>query len=97
MTPRIFISYRTSDGADKATALARELNAVFGQAQVFLDKEDLTAGQPWRDATPTSNAVSKFAAKPSVGFIGVTFLANVSVTRSPATRQPTPIAVATIA
>ena len=50
MTPRIFISYRTSDGADKATALARELNAVFGQAQVFLDKEDLTAGQPWRDA-----------------------------------------------
>ncbi len=50
MTPRIFISYRTSDGADKATALARELNAVFGQAQVFLDKEDLTAGQRWRDA-----------------------------------------------
>ena len=48
--PRIFISYRTSDGADKATALARELNAVFGEEQVFLDKEDLTAGQPWRDA-----------------------------------------------
>jgi hypothetical protein len=47
---RIFISYRTSDGADKATALARELNAVFGQEQVFLDKEDLTAGQPWREA-----------------------------------------------
>jgi TIR domain len=50
MPPRIFISYRTSDGADKATALARELNAVFGEAQVFLDKEDLTAGQRWRDA-----------------------------------------------
>jgi TIR domain len=50
MTPRIFISYRTSDGADKATALARELNAVFGEHQVFLDKEDLTAGKPWRDA-----------------------------------------------
>ncbi len=50
MPPRIFISYRTSDGADKATALARELNAAFGEQQVFLDKEDLTAGQRWRDA-----------------------------------------------
>lgn len=50
MTPRIFISYRSSDGADKATALARELNAVFGEEQVFLDKEDLTAGRRWRDA-----------------------------------------------
>jgi TIR domain len=47
---RIFISYRTSDGMDKATALARDLNAVFGEAQVFLDKEDLPAGQPWREA-----------------------------------------------
>jgi hypothetical protein len=46
----IFISYRTADGVDKATALARELNAVFGHAQVFLDKEDLPAGLPWRDA-----------------------------------------------
>jgi hypothetical protein len=46
----IFISYRSSDGVDKATALARELNAVFGEAQVFLDKEDLSAGQPWREA-----------------------------------------------
>lgn len=49
-TPRVFISYRTSDGVDKATALARELNAVFGEAQVFLDKEDLPAGQLWREA-----------------------------------------------
>lgn len=48
--PRIFISYRTADGVDKATALARELNAVFGADQVFLDKEDLPAGQPWREA-----------------------------------------------
>jgi hypothetical protein len=47
---RIFISYRTSDGVDKATALARELDAVFGAAQVFLDKEDLPAGLPWREA-----------------------------------------------
>lgn len=48
--PRLFISYRTSDGVDKATALARELNAVFGEAAVFIDKEDLPAGQPWREA-----------------------------------------------
>jgi len=47
---RIFISYRTSDGADKATTLARDLGEVFGDAQVFLDKEDLPAGRPWRAA-----------------------------------------------
>jgi hypothetical protein len=50
MTSRVFVSYRTSDGADKATALARELNVVFGDEQVFLDKEDLPAGRPWREA-----------------------------------------------
>ena len=49
-TARIFVSYRTADGVDKATALARDLNAVFGREQVFLDKEDLPAGLPWRDA-----------------------------------------------
>ena len=50
MIARIFISYRTSDGADKATALARELGEVFGDAQVFLDKDDLPAGKLWREA-----------------------------------------------
>jgi TIR domain len=50
VTSRVFISYRTSDGVDKATALARELNAAFGEEQVFLDKEDLAAGAPWREA-----------------------------------------------
>jgi TIR domain len=30
--------------------LARELNAAFGEDQVFLDKEDLTGGARWRDA-----------------------------------------------
>ncbi|MBV9891108.1 MAG: toll/interleukin-1 receptor domain-containing protein, partial [Rhizobacter sp.] len=49
MTARVFISYRSSDGADKATALARDLDALFGQAQVFLDKDDLPAGCRWRD------------------------------------------------
>ena len=47
---RIFISYRTSDGKDKATSLARDLGQVFGDVQVFLDKEDLPAGRPWREA-----------------------------------------------
>jgi hypothetical protein len=49
MTARVFISYRTSDGADKATALARDLDAMFGQEQIFLDKDDLPAGSRWRD------------------------------------------------
>jgi len=49
MTARIFISYRTSDGKDKATALARDLGARFGDEQVFLDKDDLRGGSAWRD------------------------------------------------
>jgi len=50
MSARVFISYRSSDGADKATALARDLDALFGNEQVFLDKEDLPVGARWRDA-----------------------------------------------
>ncbi|MGZ5203695.1 MAG: toll/interleukin-1 receptor domain-containing protein [Caldimonas sp.] len=49
MTARVFISYRSSDGADKATALARDLDALFGDDQIFLDKEDLAPGSRWRD------------------------------------------------
>ena len=49
MTSRVFISYRSSDGADKATALARDLDAMFGDDQIFLDKEDLAPGTRWRD------------------------------------------------
>ena len=49
MAARIFISYRSCDGKDKATALARDLGAVFGDAQVFLDKDDLRGGSRWRD------------------------------------------------
>ena len=44
---RIFISYRTADGADKATALARDLGREFGDDQVFLDKDDLRGGSHW--------------------------------------------------
>jgi hypothetical protein len=49
MSARVFISYRSSDGADKATALSRDLDALFGQEQIFLDKQDLPAGSRWRD------------------------------------------------
>ena len=49
MTSRVFISYRSSDGADKATALARDLDSMFGDDQIFLDKEDLAPGSRWRD------------------------------------------------
>lgn len=49
MAARIFISYRTADGVDKATALARELGQRFGDDQVFLDKDDLRGGSSWRD------------------------------------------------
>lgn len=48
MDERIFISYRTADGVDKATALARDLGQVFGDAAVFLDKDDLPGGSAWR-------------------------------------------------
>lgn len=49
MSARIFISYRTADGVDKATALARELGVVFGDEAVFLDKDDLRGGSAWRN------------------------------------------------
>lgn len=49
MTARIFISYRTADGVDKATALARDLGEVFGDDAVFLDKYDLRGGTAWRN------------------------------------------------
>lgn len=49
MTARIFISYRTADGVDKATALARDLGEVFGNEAVFLDKDDLRGGSAWRN------------------------------------------------
>lgn len=48
MAARIFISYRSADGADKATALARDLGRVFGHDAVFLDKDDLAGGSAWR-------------------------------------------------
>lgn len=48
MSERIFISYRSADGTDKATALARELGRRYGDDQIFLDKDDLRGGEVWR-------------------------------------------------
>jgi hypothetical protein len=48
MSARVFLSYRTADGVDKAVALARDLGARFGDERVFLDKDDLSAGGSWR-------------------------------------------------
>ena len=41
---RVFVSYRASDGKKDASRLAEDLARRFGQAQVFFDKADLTAG-----------------------------------------------------
>ena len=49
MNRHVFISYRADDGIDKATALARDLDRLFGDEQVFLDKDDLAAGSRWRE------------------------------------------------
>ncbi len=49
MPAQVFISYRSADGKDKATALARDLGAVFGHDTIFLDKDDLSGGRNWRD------------------------------------------------
>jgi len=46
---RIFISYRNSDGRKDANRLAVDLNRVFGDNQVFLDKQDLKGGSSWHD------------------------------------------------
>jgi hypothetical protein len=47
MIPRVFISRRRSDGADKADALARELIGRFGEEQVGVDERwETSSGAP---------------------------------------------------
>lgn len=46
---RIFISYRSADGAKDASRLADDLGSAFGADHVFLDREDLRGGSSWRD------------------------------------------------
>src|SRR6478609_1073878 len=45
---KIFICYRRVDAEYAAGALGRELREVFGDGQVFRDKEDFGVGKSWR-------------------------------------------------
>jgi hypothetical protein len=47
---RIFISYRSSDGKKDADRLCADLSRIFGEDQVFFDKQDLRGGRSWRSA-----------------------------------------------
>jgi hypothetical protein len=47
---RIFISYRSSDGKKDADRLCADLGRIFGDEQVFFDKQDLRGGLSWRAA-----------------------------------------------
>jgi hypothetical protein len=46
---RIFISYRRDDSAGYARAIGDALGREFGPAQVFVDVDDIGAGQPFGD------------------------------------------------
>ena len=48
--PQLFISYRRGDAAGYARALAESLGRHWGAEQVFLDVDDLQAGQPFAAA-----------------------------------------------
>ncbi|QHE86693.1 toll/interleukin-1 receptor domain-containing protein [Hydrogenophaga sp. BPS33] len=47
---RIFISYRASDGKKDADRLCADLSRLYGEDQVFFDKQDLRGGTSWRSA-----------------------------------------------
>jgi hypothetical protein len=51
---RIFISYRSSDGKKDADRLCADLSRIFGEDQVFFDKQDLRGGLSWRSAIDTA-------------------------------------------
>lgn len=48
--PQVFISYRRDDGAGYARAIAAELAQRFGSDRVFIDVDDITAGQGFAQA-----------------------------------------------
>ena len=50
MSSRLFISHRRSDGTGVATALSRDLEALFGEAAVLRLDDALAAGERWREA-----------------------------------------------
>jgi len=47
--PQIFISYRRDDAAGYARAINDELARSFGAARVFIDVDDINAGQPFSE------------------------------------------------
>jgi hypothetical protein len=52
--PRIFISYRRDDAAGYARAVSEELGRRFGADAVFIDVDDIHAGQPFSDVIQRS-------------------------------------------
>ena len=60
MTPiRIFISYRRDDSAGYARAVYDALARAFGEAQVFIDVDDIGAGQAFADVIRRAVGESK--------------------------------------
>ena len=47
--PQIFISYRRDDAAGYARAVNDELVRGFGAERVFIDVDDINAGQPFSE------------------------------------------------
>jgi len=58
----LFINYRSEDAGATASRLYDELTRQFGLAQVFLDHEQIEAGESWPDAlrTAVTNATVMF-------------------------------------
>ncbi len=52
--PRIFISYRRDDAAGYARAINDELACRFGAGRVFIDVDDIHAGQPFSEVIQRS-------------------------------------------
>lgn len=52
--PRIFISYRRDDSAGYARAITDELGRRFGADRVFIDVDDIHAGQPFSEVIQRS-------------------------------------------
>ena len=52
--PQIFVSYRRDDAAGYARAINDELGRCFGAERVFIDVDDITAGQPFSDVIQRS-------------------------------------------
>ena len=52
--PRIFISYRRDDAAGYARVVGTELGRRFGADAVFIDVDDIDAGQPFREVIERS-------------------------------------------